>query len=251
MTYVAASGTARIQHADTGEVFEIDSDELDFEAIGADERNMGPEIHHQAELEHPELGTLTWGLWEYPVGIENMTETEIGPHTILEDIDYGLRHEPDEEEPPEKDEPDLPLLLGRLPAQIDALDHILARFAELQPRIGHNHPPEEHRLALTDLEIGEIRTSLKDLRAQAARPNAIATADPVTIQLAQTRLSKLSTTLATWGKMATGALTLGVLGGLGKGVGDHVWQQTPMLHHLVDAIQHTLALWIHALMALL
>jgi len=42
MTYVAASGTARIQHADTGEVFEIDADELDFEAIGADERNMGP-----------------------------------------------------------------------------------------------------------------------------------------------------------------------------------------------------------------
>ena len=99
MTYVAAFGTARIQHADTGEVFEIDADELDFEAIGADERNMGLEIHHQAELEHPELGTLTWGLWEYPVGIENMTETEIGPHTILEDIDYGLRHEPDEEEP--------------------------------------------------------------------------------------------------------------------------------------------------------
>ncbi|OAN61541.1 hypothetical protein A7X12_23355 [Sphingomonas sp. TDK1] len=138
MTYVAASGTARIQHADTREVFEIDADELDFEAIGADERSMGPEIHHQAELEHPELGTLTWGLWEYPVGIENMTETEIGRHTILEDIEYGLRHEPDEDEPPKDDEPDLPALRRQLPAQIDALDQILGQFADLQPRIGHN-----------------------------------------------------------------------------------------------------------------
>lgn len=250
MTYVAASGTARIQHADTGEVFEIDADELDFEAIGADERNMGPEIHHQAELEHPELGTLTWGLWEYPVGIENMTETEIGRHTILEDIDYGLRHEPDEDEPPEDDEPDLPALLSRLPAQIDALDHILSQFTDLQPRIGHNQPPEEHRFTLTDLEIGEIRASLDELRAQAASPKAITTADPTTIQLAKTRLSKLSSTLEKWGKMSTGALALGVLGGLGKGAGEHVWQQTPMLHHLVDAIQHTLTVWIHALMAL-
>lgn len=245
MTYVAASGTARIQHADTGEVFEIDADELDFDSIGADERNMGPEIHHQAELEHPELGTLTWGLWEYPVGIENMTETEIGPHTLLEDIDYGLRHEPDD------DEPDLPFLLSRLPAQINTLDHILAQFADLQPRIGHNQPPEEYQLALTDLEIGEIRKSLNDLRAQAARPEAITNADPETIQLAQTRLSKLSSTLATWGKMATGALALGIIGGVGKGAGDQIWQQTPMLHHLVDAIQQTLAVWVHALMALL
>lgn len=88
MTYAAVSGIARIQHVNAGEVFEIDPDELDFEAIGADERNMGKEIHHQAELEHPKLGTLIWGLWEYPVGFENMTETEIGPHTLLENIDY-------------------------------------------------------------------------------------------------------------------------------------------------------------------
>ncbi|OAN61542.1 hypothetical protein [Sphingomonas sp. TDK1] len=68
--------------------------------------------------------------------------------------------------------------------------------------------------------------------------------------MAQTRLSKLSSTLAKWGKMSTGALALGVLGGLGKGAGEHVWQQMPMLHHLVDVIQHTLTVWIHALMVL-
>jgi len=180
-----------------------------------------------------------------------MTETEIGPHTLLEGIDYGLRHEPDDDELPEEEEPNLPFLLSQLPAQIDTLDHILAQFADLQPRIGHNQPPEEHRLVLTDLKIGEIRNSLNDLRAQAAKPEAITNADPETIRLAQTRLSKLSSTLATWGKMATGALALGIIGGLGKGGGDQIWQQTPMLHHLVDAIQDTLAMWVHALMALL
>jgi len=206
MTYVAATGTARIQHAATGAVFEIDADELDFEAIGADERNMGPEIYYQAELEHPELGTLTWSLWEYPVGIENMTETEIGSHTLLEEIDYGLQHEPDDDEPPEEPEPDLPLLLSRLPAQLEALDQALAHFAELRPGIGHNRPPEENRISLTDLEIVNLRTSLSEVRTEAARPDAITNADSATLVLTQSRLSKLSSTLATWSKMAAGAL---------------------------------------------
>ena len=46
-------------------------------------------------------------------------------------------------------------------------------------------------------------------------------------------------------------ITLGVIGGVGKGAGEQIWQQTPALHHLVDAIQNTLAVWIDALMKLL
>jgi hypothetical protein len=36
------------------------------------------------------LGALNWSLWEYPVGVENYRETNVGEH---EDFDYGLEHE--------------------------------------------------------------------------------------------------------------------------------------------------------------
>lgn len=95
---VYCSGVARIRHKATGEIHEIDSDELDWDAVGGDERQMGPEIHYEAVLEHPELGELTWGLWEYPVGIENFSRTDVGDHEIVEDLGYGLKHEQPEPE---------------------------------------------------------------------------------------------------------------------------------------------------------
>ena len=91
--------TARIRHSATGNIYEIESDELDWDAVSGDERQMGPEIHYEAMVDHPELGKLTWSLWEYPVGIENNHETNAGPHHVIEDFDYGLKHgepEPDE-----------------------------------------------------------------------------------------------------------------------------------------------------------
>jgi len=96
---VYCNGNARIRHNTTGQVYEIEGDELDWDAVDGDERQMGPEIHYEATIEHPELGELTWGLWEYPVGIENNHETNAGPHHIIADFDYGLEHgepEPDE-----------------------------------------------------------------------------------------------------------------------------------------------------------
>lgn len=251
MTYVAATGTARIRHADTGEVFEIHADELDFEAIGADERGMGPEIHHQAELEHPSLGLLSWNLWEYPVGIENMSEAEIGEHKLIDDIDYGLRHEPDFDEPPEEPPTDLTALLDRLPAQLEALDRALARIADLQPRIGHNQPPDEYRFDLTRLELKDVRESVADVRSEVERPDAIDAADAAKLQLAQTRLSSLSWKLGSWTRMLGGAIVVGVAGGIGKGAGEQIWQETQSLHALVSTVQHALTIWIDALMHLL
>jgi hypothetical protein len=96
---VYCNGTARIKHHATGKIYEIESDELDWDAVGGDERQMGPEIHYEAVFDHPELGRLTWGLWEYPVGIEDNRETDAGPHEVIGDFDYGLEHgepEPDE-----------------------------------------------------------------------------------------------------------------------------------------------------------
>jgi hypothetical protein len=96
---IYCNGSARIRHNVTGEFYEIESDELDWDAVSGDERQMGSEIHYEAVIDHPELGKLTWGLWEYPVGIENYNATDVGPHEVVEDFDYGLEHgepEPDE-----------------------------------------------------------------------------------------------------------------------------------------------------------
>lgn len=95
---VFCCGAARIRNKLTGAVFDIQAKELDWQEVSADERQMGPEICHQAEFEHPELGTLSWSLWEYPQGMENDRETDVGGHELLSDIDYGLEpeREPDE-----------------------------------------------------------------------------------------------------------------------------------------------------------
>ena len=90
---VYCRGVAQIRHASTGEVYEIESDELDWDAVGGDERPMGSEIHYEAVVIHQELGSLTWGLWEYPLGAENHNITDVGKHEVIEDFDYGLEHE--------------------------------------------------------------------------------------------------------------------------------------------------------------
>ena len=95
---IYCSGKARIRHSESGEVFEIDSSELDWYSADGDDRAMGLEIHYEAVFEHPELGPLIWGLWEYPIGMENYQNTDVGSHEVIEDFTYGLEHE---EEPDE------------------------------------------------------------------------------------------------------------------------------------------------------
>ncbi|MGH1352776.1 MAG: hypothetical protein ACRBBN_18515 [Methyloligellaceae bacterium] len=95
---VYSRGKARIKHAETGKIYEINGGQLSFEIVGVDERGMGAETTYSALLDHPDLGQLTWSLWEYPVGAENYRETDVGIHQLLEDIEYGLQHEPPDSE---------------------------------------------------------------------------------------------------------------------------------------------------------
>ena len=87
---IAASGVVRIRHADTGAVYTIDADELDWNQVGADERQMGSEVTHEATIDHPELGPLTWTVWEYPLGMENDREVDVGRHAVLEPFQISL-----------------------------------------------------------------------------------------------------------------------------------------------------------------
>ena len=87
---ISVHGTARIKHKVTGVVYEIEADDLDWNAVSENERQMGPETHYQALIEHNELGVLSWNLGEYPTGVENNSETDSSGHEVLENFDYGL-----------------------------------------------------------------------------------------------------------------------------------------------------------------
>ena len=100
---IETKGTARIRHKDTGGIFEIEADELEWQAVGGSERQMGSEIEYAAEMDHPELGELAWRLWEYPVGAENYQDEDLGGHELIENFEISLVHEPDEEEEEEEE----------------------------------------------------------------------------------------------------------------------------------------------------
>lgn len=90
---IKASGIARVRHAETGVVYEIDAEELDWQEEGEDRRGMGPERRYWAEIDHPELGELTWSLFEYPIGVVEMQNFDPGPHEVVEAIKFDLEDE--------------------------------------------------------------------------------------------------------------------------------------------------------------
>lgn len=87
---VVTTGIARIQHASTDEIYEIEPEELNWQAVGATDREMGVEVKHVAEIVHPQLGDLSWTVFEYPVGAFNDRETDVGPHRLAEDFTLSL-----------------------------------------------------------------------------------------------------------------------------------------------------------------
>ncbi|WP_372784605.1 hypothetical protein [Phenylobacterium sp.] len=87
---VVTEGVARIQHVDTDEIYDIKADELDWQEGAADERQMGVEVGYFAQVEHPQLGTLEWELWEYPPGMENDRSVNVGRHRLLQNFEISL-----------------------------------------------------------------------------------------------------------------------------------------------------------------
>jgi hypothetical protein len=88
---ITCNGTARIQHAETGQIYSIYASELEWEEqVDINERGMGPEGLHEAVVYHDQLGTLRWMIWEYPTGAESQLEYDIGNHNMIENLEYGL-----------------------------------------------------------------------------------------------------------------------------------------------------------------
>jgi len=97
---IETTGTAQIRHKDTSEVFELTSDELDWEPVFGHERDMGRETLWNATVDHPELGELRWEFSEYPEGFKNAESNKMGGHEVLQNFDISFGFEPEEPDEP-------------------------------------------------------------------------------------------------------------------------------------------------------
>lgn len=88
-----AKGKALIIDKNTGEMFQITSEELDWEPFEVLENGEGDAQRHEARLDHPVLGTLTWTIWEFPIGVERMKATNSNEHEVKRDFEFGLVNE--------------------------------------------------------------------------------------------------------------------------------------------------------------
>lgn len=95
--YVEASGIAQFKINATDEVVNVAAEDLDWDCEGEGERGMGPELVHSAEAD-VSGHTIRWSIWEYPIGVENNSETYVPPAlTRLSDISFSLAYEPEDD----------------------------------------------------------------------------------------------------------------------------------------------------------
>lgn len=88
-------GIAKLKIPETGEVFEVRPDDLEWEVVEADERSMGAELHHCATFSfYSEQGEfeveVEWDVWEYPIGSIECTDVEARGCKLLQDFDEFL-----------------------------------------------------------------------------------------------------------------------------------------------------------------
>lgn len=240
MAAIYSRGIARFRHRTTGEIHTISADELEWVEFAADERQMGPEIGYSAEIDHPALGTISWELWEYPVGAENMRDTHANGNELLENIDFGLQDFPDDETP-------FAVRLAALPAQLEELDQRLAELGDRSPKIGHNRPPDEFRLDIASEQIDATRASIAEIRSELAKPDAIHAATPEAVQRAENRLRQLATTVSGWMQSAAILAAKGAATGAAGLVAKEVISQNASLHALIVTVADTLSSWLQFL----
>lgn len=105
---ITPTGQAVIKSKDDGQIYVIKANELDWNQVSADERKMGPEIQYLGDIEHPELGPLSWSAWEYPAGMFNDSDQDINGHTLETNFTFDPVFEPDEDWDSVEDHADLP-----------------------------------------------------------------------------------------------------------------------------------------------
>ncbi len=101
-------GKARIQHADTGVVYKIDKDSLDFDFDEDREREIrrGAQIEYNAIFDHPQLGRLTWTVVEASFDSIEHHDYNVQNHILLKNFGFILSDEISDADGDEEDDED-------------------------------------------------------------------------------------------------------------------------------------------------
>ena len=94
---ITPTGQASIRSKDDGQSYIIKAKDLEWNQVSADERQMGLEVQYLGEIEHPELGRLTWSVWEYPMGMFNDSDQDVNGHTLEATFAFDPQFERDED----------------------------------------------------------------------------------------------------------------------------------------------------------
>ncbi|WP_152533322.1 MULTISPECIES: hypothetical protein [unclassified Labrenzia] len=85
-------------HKETGEIHEIDANDIYWEPVSSSEEGMGPSTLWKADWDDGDLGNISWEMSEYPVGFFSDPKVDTNGHKLLEDISVEIVHEPEPEE---------------------------------------------------------------------------------------------------------------------------------------------------------
>jgi hypothetical protein len=91
---IITTGQAEIRHKQTAVSVFIQPEELDWQQVSAHEDSMGPNVQRVAELEHPDLGALSFELWEYPVGFAGPVTSDLNGHTLVRGFNVTIQEQP-------------------------------------------------------------------------------------------------------------------------------------------------------------
>ncbi len=89
--------------------------------------------------------------------------------------------------------PPLPLeeRLDQLRGELDELQNFVTQWRG-RGMIGHNGPPEEAQLSITDADWDEAQESIEEVRAELDKPNAIDAATPAPLEKAESRFRAIA-----------------------------------------------------------
>ena len=92
---ISTTGKAIVRHSETGELFEFEPDEIDWEVVASEDRDMGPDRLWSASTSRDELGDIRWEMSEYPEGFLGELVPDFNGHELVQNFSVSIEHEPD------------------------------------------------------------------------------------------------------------------------------------------------------------
>ena len=122
------TGKASYECSSCGAVHFLQGDDLNFDAECGSSREMGEEIQHVAEFEHKCQKCnndieIKFEVWEYPIGIINMTDSNVTGANVV-NSDFEIYHEP----PVDEYEQPIKLVKSLLQFRFDMFSEIFVDF---------------------------------------------------------------------------------------------------------------------------